>query len=59
MDIQLNAGAQKAFDSQLHIIRDVHFDVDKYKVGELYVINNTLEGIRNFSGMFELAVSYD
>lgn len=36
---------QKAFDSQLHIIRDVHFDVDKYKVGELYVINNTLEGI--------------
>lgn len=37
--------SQKAFDSQLHIIRDVHFDVDKYKVGELYVINNTLEGI--------------
>ena len=36
---------QKAFDSQLHIIRDVHFDIDKYKVGELYVINNTLEGI--------------
>lgn len=36
---------QKSFDSQLHIIRDVHFDVDKYKVGELYVINNTLEGI--------------
>ena len=23
----------------------MHFDVDKYKVGELYVINNTLEGI--------------
>ena len=33
---------QKSFDSQLHIIRDVHFDVDKYKVGELYVINHTV-----------------
>ena len=31
---------QKAFDSQLHIIRDVHFDVSKYKIGELYVINH-------------------
>lgn len=31
---------QKSFDSQLHIIRDVHFDVDKYKIGELYVINH-------------------
>lgn len=30
---------QKSFDAQMHIIRDVHFDVDKYKVGELYVIN--------------------
>lgn len=40
-----NKISQKAFDSQMHIIRDVHFDVDKYKVGELYVINNTLEGI--------------
>lgn len=29
---------QKSFDAQMHIIRDVHFDVDKYKVGELYVI---------------------
>ena len=36
---------QKSFDAQMHIIRDVHFDVDKYKVGEPYVINNTLEGI--------------
>ena len=36
---------QKSFDEQMHIIRDVHFDIDKYKVGELYVINNTLEGI--------------
>ena len=30
---------EKTFDAQMHIIRDVHFDVDKYKVGELYVIN--------------------
>jgi hypothetical protein len=30
---------QKSFDAQMHIIRDVHFDVDKYIVGELYVIN--------------------
>lgn len=29
---------QKSFDAQMHIIRDVHFDVDKYKVGELYAI---------------------
>ena len=29
---------QKSFDAQMHIIRDVHFDVNKYKVGELYVI---------------------
>ena len=36
---------QKSFDEQMHIIRDVHFDIDKYKVGELYVINNTLEDI--------------
>lgn len=36
---------QKSFDAQMHIIRDVHFDVDKYKVGEPYVINNTLVGI--------------
>ena len=27
------------FDQHMHIVRDVHFDVDKYKVGELYVIN--------------------
>lgn len=38
---------QKSFDSQLHIIRDVHFDVDKYKVGELYVINNALKILDN------------
>ena len=27
------------FDQHMHIVRDVHFDVDKYKVDELYVIN--------------------
>ena len=37
--------SEKSFDQYMHIVRDVHFDVDKYKVGELYVINNTLEGI--------------
>lgn len=38
---------QKSFDAQMHIIRDVHFDVDKYKAGELYVINNTLKILDN------------
>lgn len=33
---------QKSFDAQMHIIRDVHFDVDKYKVGELYVIKHNI-----------------
>lgn len=33
---------QKSFDTQMHIIRDVHFDVDKYKVGELYVIKHNI-----------------
>ena len=32
----------KSFDEQMHIIRDVHFDINKYKIGELYVINNPL-----------------
>lgn len=36
---------QKSFDSQLHIIRDARFDVDKYKIGELYVINNSSKHI--------------
>lgn len=36
---------QKSFDAQLHIIRDPRFDVDKYKVGELYVINNSSKHI--------------
>ncbi|MBR5297035.1 MAG: hypothetical protein IKU29_04095 [Parabacteroides sp.] len=40
-----NKISQKAFDSHLHIIRDPRFDIDKYKVGELYVINNTLRNI--------------
>ena len=36
---------QKSFDKQMHIIRDARFDVDKYKVGELYVINNSSKHI--------------
>ena len=31
---------EKIFDQHMHIVRDVHFDVDKYKIGELYVINH-------------------
>ena len=38
---------EKTFDAQMHIIRDARFDVDKYKVGELYVINNTLKILDN------------
>lgn len=33
---------QKSFDAQMHIIRDVHFDVDKYKIDELYVIKHNI-----------------
>ena len=43
--IMENKIPQKAFDSQLHIIRDPRFDVDMYKVGELYVINNSSKHI--------------
>jgi hypothetical protein len=41
---------EKAFDAQMHIIRDVHFDVDKYKVGELYVINQKDPGYLSVQG---------
>lgn len=41
---------QKSFDAQMHIIRDVHFDVDKYKVGELYVINQKDPGYLSVQG---------
>lgn len=34
---------QKSFEEQLHIIRDVRFDVDKYRIDELYVINQKVE----------------
>ena len=33
---------EKIFDQHMHIVRDVHFDVGKYKVGELYVIRHTI-----------------
>jgi len=33
---------QKSFDAQMHIIRDVHFDVNKYKIDELYVIKHKI-----------------
>ena len=41
---------QKSFDAQMHIIRDVHFDVDKYKVDELYVINQKDPGYLSVQG---------
>ena len=41
---------EKAFDAQMHIIRDVHFDVDKYKVGELYAIKHTVNNDLTING---------
>lgn len=41
---------QKSFDAQMHIIRDVHFDVDKYKVGELYVIKHVTNNAHTVDG---------
>lgn len=41
---------QKSFDSQLHIIRDVHFDVDKYKIDELYVIKHKITNAHTIDG---------
>ena len=45
---------QKSFDAQMHIIRDAHFDVDKYKVGELYVINNALKILDNNNELHDI-----
>jgi hypothetical protein len=41
---------QKSFDAQMHIIRDVHFDVDKYKVGELYAIKHKVDLAHTIDG---------
>ena len=41
---------QKSFDAQMHIIRDVHFDVDKYKVGELYAIKHVTNNAHTVDG---------
>ena len=41
---------QKSFDEQMHIIRDVHFDVDKYKIDELYVIKHKITNAHTIDG---------
>lgn len=41
---------QKSFDAQMHIIRDVHFDVDKYKIDELYVIKHKITNAHTIDG---------
>ena len=41
---------QKSFDEQMHIIRDVHLDVDKYKVGELYTIKHKITNAHTIDG---------
>ena len=41
---------QKSFDAQMHIIRDVHFDVDKYKIDELYVIKHATNNAHTVDG---------
>ena len=42
--------AEKIFDQHMHIVRDVHFDVDKYKVNELYVIKHTITNAHTIDG---------
>ena len=41
---------QKSFDEQMHIIRDVRFDVDKYKIDELYVIKHKITNAHTIDG---------
>ena len=41
---------EKIFDQHMHIVRDVHFDVDKYKVDELYVIKHTITNAHTIDG---------
>lgn len=41
---------QKSFDEQMHIIRDVHLDVDKYKIDELYVIKHKITNAHTIDG---------
>lgn len=42
--------SQGSFDSQLHIIRDVRFDIDKYKIDELYVIKHKITNAHTIDG---------
>lgn len=41
---------EKIFDQHMHIVRDVHFDVDEYKVNELYVIRHTISNAHTVDG---------
>lgn len=41
---------QKSFDEQMHIIRDVYFDIDKYKIDELYVIKHKITNAHTIDG---------
>ena len=41
---------EKIFDQHMHIVRDVHFDVDKYKIDELYVIKHTITNAHTIDG---------
>lgn len=41
---------EKIFDQHMHIVRDVHFDVDKYKIGELYVIKHKITNAHTIDG---------
>lgn len=41
---------EKIFDQHMHIVRDVHFDVDKYKVNELYVIKHKITNAHTIDG---------
>ena len=41
---------EKIFDQHMHIVRDVHFDVDKYKIDELYVIKHKITNAHTIDG---------
>ena len=42
--------SQGSFDKQLHIIRDVRFDINEYKIGELYAIKHKITNAHTIDG---------
>ena len=42
--------SQGSFDKQLHIIRDVRFDINEYKIDELYVIKHATNNAHTVDG---------